>query len=406
MILNMDEIQNHLFPDLTHWYFGSPNSSEYEAAFNVANTSSGTIYYSETQRNPESTTVDAVMNIFGPPPGSTEAHFWQAARTLTTTSGTQEYKFTSPVWFPVIRYTPLDGDWNLVLKRRQASVSSMLAAARHKNLAVSLGILFLLAVSMALVILASQRAQRLARLQMEFVASVSHELRTPLAVIRSAAENITDGVIGDETQLAQYGAAIKKQTVQLTDLVEQVLLFASTRKLQPHVTLRPIAPEQIVASALASTSELIRQAGIELEQNITPNLPNVMGDLPALSRCLQNLLVNAAKYGGENHWIGIEADARDDEIQITVHDRGPGIRSSDLPHIFKAFYRSPSVVTAQIHGTGLGLALARSVAEAMGGKLTVKSVLGQGSSFTLHLPALDSPARPDNLVSVKGDRTQ
>jgi signal transduction histidine kinase len=114
-----------------------------------------------------------------------------------------------------------------------------------------------------------------------------------------------------------------------------------------------------------------------------------MGDLQAISHCLQNLISNAVKYSGKSLWIGISASSHyrgsHDEIWITVQDRGVGIGESDLAHIFEPFYRSAKSVDAQIHGTGLGLAVAARIAEAMGGGLSVRSELEVGSAFTLHL---------------------
>jgi signal transduction histidine kinase len=132
-------------------------------------------------------------------------------------------------------------------------------------------------------------------------------------------------------------------------------------------------------------------------------LPQVTGDLSALSQCLQNLITNALKYGSEQHWIGIQTRLTEHglsgkEIQISISDRGIGIDAADLPHIFEPFYRSPLVAAAQIHGTGLGLPLARSIAEAMKGELTVTSVPGRGSTFTLHLPCLGQPIRTNSAA--------
>jgi len=124
-------------------------------------------------------------------------------------------------------------------------------------------------------------------------------------------------------------------------------------------------------------------------------LPSVAGDLSAISHCLQNLIVNAVKYSGKNRWIGISVrlhqtkDHRD-EICISVQDHGLGIDILELPHVFEPFYRSPSVVSVQIHGTGLGLTVARRIARALGGDLTVTSELGVGSVFTLQLQTAES----------------
>jgi signal transduction histidine kinase len=116
-----------------------------------------------------------------------------------------------------------------------------------------------------------------------------------------------------------------------------------------------------------------------------------MADPKALGRCLQNLMTNALKYGAGARWMGIRAHpgagAEAGEVLITVQDRGQGIEPSEIPHIFEPFYRGNAARASQTHGTGLGLSLAKEAAEAMGGRLTVASHLGEGSAFTLHFPA-------------------
>jgi len=134
-------------------------------------------------------------------------------------------------------------------------------------------------------------------------------------------------------------------------------------------------------------------------------LPLVFGDLSALSQCLQNLITNALKYGGQGRWIGIRADAdrgRDHpEIRISVQDRGKGIDRSELPRIFEPFYRSRAAVVGQIHGTGLGLPIAKSLAEAVGGRISVTSEVGVGSTFTLYLPLANEVTEPVEAVGKK-----
>jgi len=247
-------------------------------------------------------------------------------------------------------------------------------------------------------IITSMRAQRLAKLPMDFVTAVSHELRTPLTVISSAAENIAHGVVEGKPQLEQYGAVIGNQARKLFEMVEQILLFAAIREGHQRYTLRPIEVTDILDAALTSTAGLVRTAQFRVEQNIEPNLPQILGDISALSQCLQNLITNALKYGKEQRWIGIEArlaahGISAKEIQISVSDRGIGIDSGELPHVFEPFYRSPSVMAAQIHGTGLGLPLAKSIVAAMKGRITVHSEPGNGSTFTLHLPYIEQPIR-------------
>ena len=252
---------------------------------------------------------------------------------------------------------------------------------------------------------------QLAMLQMEFVASVSHELRTPLAVISSAADNIADGLVGGKDQVKRYGLAIRNQCRQITELVNQILLFAATKDRKNRYTLRPLQVSQIIDSVLDNTAELVRGAGFAIEQRIESGLPCVMGDLSALSQCLQNLIVNAVKYSGESRWIGIRAILQDSEeqggkeISISVEDRGMGIDRLEMPHIFEPFYRGAAVSAAQIHGTGLGLSLAKNIAEAMGGTLSVVSELAVGSVFTLRLPMVEKQELEMASVNSEGDPT-
>jgi signal transduction histidine kinase len=254
----------------------------------------------------------------------------------------------------------------------------------------SFGVLGVLAITMGLILVGSQRARRLARLQMDFVAGISHELRTPLAVISSAAENIAHGVVEDKQQLVRYGNTIVKQSRQLTQLVEQVLQFAATQQPQGSHGLGRVSIPEVVEAALEGTSAMVAAAGFTVERRIEPGLPPVNADFAALVRSLQNLITNAVKYGGEQRWLRVSAAPAPDkgqEIELAVEDRGIGIGKDDIEHIFEPFYRSPAVSESQIHGTGLGLPLARTIIESMGGRLTAKSELGKGSSFIIHLPA-------------------
>jgi signal transduction histidine kinase len=274
------------------------------------------------------------------------------------------------------------------------------AASSRRTLARLIGVLVFTLLFASASVWAIQRSRmlgtlQLAKMQMDFVASVSHELRTPLAVISSAADNIADGVVSGKEQLQRYGSTIRNQSRQITELVNQILLFASTRDGQNRYVLRPIQVSELIHTVLDNTSELTRAAGFEITQNVEPGLPAVMVDPVALSKSLQNLLVNAVKYSGNSRWIGINAslarspERSHKEVRISVRDRGMGIDHSELGHVFEPFYRSPRVSAAQIHGTGLGLPLAKNIVEAMGGRISVDSELGVGSVFTLHLPVAE-----------------
>jgi signal transduction histidine kinase len=128
-------------------------------------------------------------------------------------------------------------------------------------------------------------------------------------------------------------------------------------------------------------------------------LPSVSADAGALRRALQNLLSNAMKYDGGNHWIGLRAQAGagedGEEVQVTVEDQGIGIAPDEAARVFEPFYRGREVTDAQIHGNGLGLSLVKQVIEAHHGRVSLVSAPGQGSRFTLHLPAMTQRARAE-----------
>ena len=251
-------------------------------------------------------------------------------------------------------------------------------------------------------------AVQLAKLQMDFVASVSHELRTPIAAVLSAAENLRDGFVTKRDDIIQTSTIITDQAMQLGNLVDQVLSFASTAESNQLHPLGDLRIDEVVDDALRCTSSLLQQAGFTVERQIQSGLPQVLGDFSVLSQCLQNLIVNAVKYSSGNRWVRISAgmDERSRQIQLRVHDRGMGIHDADLPHIFEPFYRSPEVVTARIKGTGLGLSIAKRSAEAFGGTLAVSSQVGVGTVFTISLPAVGQESAPVQFseASKIGDR--
>lgn len=235
-----------------------------------------------------------------------------------------------------------------------------------------------------------RRAVHAAKRQMDSVAFVCLELKTPLMAILSAGENVSDGLVGRREDLKEEGSIIVEQAARLLELVDEILLFAETATNKPQCAARALEVSKVLECALNNTAVLIQKSGFTVGTQIQPGLPPVVDDLSVISRSLQNLLANAVKYRDKERWIGLSAKL--DETSLdgkrfeSVRDRGIGIGSSDLPRIFEPFYRSSRVVAAQIHGMGLGLAIARSSAEEMGARLSVSSEVDRASVFTLPLP--------------------
>ncbi|HVA95087.1 MAG TPA: HAMP domain-containing sensor histidine kinase [Candidatus Dormibacteraeota bacterium] len=406
LVVNRKDLQDNVLPALAERYFRGTEGLDYQVAVTSGRQNAPPLYSSDAGfGNVEIADADGTMNIFGRPRDGGQGSPIHIFR--TPSPGNVPAASGATTWFPLLRDTGTEQDWHLIVRhRRGGALGAFLADSHRRDLAISFGVLFLLVVSMAILIITSARAQRLAKLQMDFVTAVSHELRTPLTVISSAAENIAHGVVQGKPQLEQYGSVIGTQAKRLFEMVEQILLFAAIREGHQRYNLRPVEAEEVLDSALSNTAGLVRTAKFRVEQEIEPNLPLILADRTALSQCLQNLITNALKYGGEQQWIGItvrlpEHGLSGKEIQISVSDRGIGIDPEELPHIFEPFYRSPLVTAAQIHGTGLGLPLAKSMVEAMKGRITVKSVPGHGSTFTLHLPCMDHSARQPGAKVVE-----
>jgi signal transduction histidine kinase len=388
--LNRDVLQERLLPDLAHRYFQGTDGLDYQVAVTTGGTPRRVLYSSDKEFGGlEVPDIDGWMNLFGrplEPMGGSPLYVFQA-----TSDNLRPTTAVGVHWFPLLHESRPREDWQLVVRhRRGGSLRHFVSDLRRRGLLVSGGALLLLVASMSLVIVASGRAARLARLQMDFVTAVSHELRTPLTVIGSAADNLSAGIVESPEKMREYGTVIGTEVGQLSGLVERILLFAALRDGRQRYTMEPLDLADTIEVALSNTEGLIRAEGFTVERDIDPGLPQVTADAFAVAQCLENLITNAVKYGRPARWIGIQARTVVDSggttaVHISVSDRGPGIASSELQRVFEPFYRSASVRAAQIHGTGLGLALARQLADAMGGSIDVTSVPGRGSTFTLRL---------------------
>jgi signal transduction histidine kinase len=290
---------------------------------------------------------------------------------------------------------PGRSNWRMAAQHPAGSLKAAVDATRRANLMMSIGGLVILAGSIFLLFMAIHRTRALSKMQMEFVAGVSHELRTPVSVICSAADNLAEGVVDGKSQVQNYGQLIRGEARRLASMVEQILLFSTGKQNTARYNLQPVDIVSVIEGVLRDAAPAVSSAGITLERAIDPDLPHAIGDGGAIARCLENLISNAVKYGASGGWMRVSASPavvrNRPEIAISVEDHGMGIAPSEQRRIFEPFYRGTSAQESQIHGTGLGLSLARKLAQAMRGSIEVESEQGKGSRFTLTLPAAEMP---------------
>jgi two-component system, OmpR family, sensor histidine kinase SenX3 len=297
-----------------------------------------------------------------------------------------------------------EGHWTLRVKHAAGSLEAAVEGARRRNLLLSGSVLALLGVAVGLIAVSARRAQALARQQMEFVAAVSHELRTPVAVINSAAGNLADGVVGEPGRVKQYGQTIQGEARRLGETVERVLQLAGLGSGRP-VPMGPVAASDVVREAVQRSAADAHRAGVAIEVEVAPGVPDVLGDAGALQSAVQNLVGNAVKYAGADRWVRVAVDATSSprrEVRIAVEDHGAGLAADEQRLVFEPFYRGRDAVANQIHGSGLGLSLVRKIAEAHGGRVELESEPGRGSTFTISVPAAPDAPGPTAQTAASG----
>ncbi len=276
--------------------------------------------------------------------------------------------------------------WTLALRHQAGSIEAAVRGQQRRNTALSASILGVLGLSAGLVFFSARRLRALATRQVEFVASVSHELRTPLAVIRSAADNLADGVVHEPSQARRYGALIRDESVRLSDMVEHVLEFAGADS--PARSARgPIDVAEAARSAVKGLEPLAIERGARVTLECAGEPLRVNGDMSHLTRAISNLLGNALKYGGSVPEVTLQVLRASDEVRITVADRGAGLSADELPKLFEPSYRGPRASEAQIPGSGLGLALVRRIVSSHGGRVSAGNQPRGGAVFMISLPA-------------------
>jgi PAS domain S-box-containing protein len=228
--------------------------------------------------------------------------------------------------------------------------------------------------------------RRLDRLKSDFVATVSHELRTPLAAVYGAAMTLAGRDFGSREDLRrELVAQIADQAARLSAIVDDILLVGRLEAGGLTLQAANVDPADVARGAVEA-ARLRAGDGMEVELRVADGVPVIETDAGRLRQVLDNLLDNAVKYspGADRVDLRVQADERC--VRFVVADRGVGIPSGELTRIFEKFYRLDPHQTRGVSGTGLGLYVCRELVQRMDGRITVESVLGRGSAFTVELP--------------------
>lgn len=287
--------------------------------------------------------------------------------------------------------------WTLEAVHRAGSLASAIRTETVRSALISSSILVILAVVLAILAAAVRRTQELADRRREFIATVTHELKTPIAVIRSAAENLADGVVKDPQKTAKYGNVIRRESGKLTDMIDSLLVYSRVGDGAPGKK-ELVDIGSLALRAMESRQEELTAANFTLETDIPEGIL-VTGDPAALELVVGNLISNAVKHAGAGAFLGVRVTTEDVKngegkephqwAVLTVRDKGPGIPRKERRLVFDPFYRGKNARERQTPGSGLGLNLVSRIVAAHGGTVTLDTQVERGSTFIIRLPLED-----------------
>jgi two-component system phosphate regulon sensor histidine kinase PhoR len=231
--------------------------------------------------------------------------------------------------------------------------------------------------------------RRLEMVRRDFISNISHELRTPIASVKALAETLNEGAIEDPAVAKDFLNRINIEMDKLTQTVQELADLSHIESGEAPLNKRRINIADAVGHVVDRLRAQADRAGVQFDFAIPSNLPEVMADESRVEQVLVNLIHNAIKFTPSGGKISISAQARDNDILVSVADTGPGISADDLPRIFERFYKADKSRTSE--GTGLGLAIAKHIVEAHSGKIWADTVERKGSTFSFTLPLEPKP---------------
>ncbi|HTX70353.1 MAG TPA: ATP-binding protein [Thermoleophilia bacterium] len=231
------------------------------------------------------------------------------------------------------------------------------------------------------------RLKRLEAVRRDFVANVSHELKTPVTSIKGFAETLEDGALEDPLAARRFVRIIAGQADRLNSIIEDLLALSTLEQStdSPLLQLEEADLCDVVAVALEVCGPKAEAKHIRLREECTGSLIARVSP-PLLEQAVVNLVDNAVKYSAEGSEVVVALEEDADEIVVSVADQGQGVPREHLPRLFERFYRVDKARSRDMGGTGLGLAIVKHIAQIHGGRVSVDSIVGRGSTFRVHVP--------------------
>ena len=268
-----------ILPELLQRDLGSNGALDYQVEVVARNNPDSVIFQSGSQQASAITeSADASVSLFEP-----GIEFLRAARRARRPSrdGGRGRGRHGRARGP----SPDMGRWQMYVRHRAGSLEAVVEQTRFRNMSVTAGVLLLMLATGVALLRYTIRAQRLANMQMDFVAGVSHELRTPLTVIHTAGYNLQGKLAHNPAQVEQYGAMIRRESARLRDLVEQVLQFASASAGRAIQEREPLSVARVIEETMEASRSALHDRACVLESNVDDGLPPVLGDPKASAPC-------------------------------------------------------------------------------------------------------------------------
>jgi signal transduction histidine kinase len=249
----------------------------------------------------------------------------------------------------------------------------------------------------------SSELESMERVRRDLVANVSHELKTPISALHAHLENLLDGVERPEPGTLQVMLA---QSERLGRLVDQLLQLSRLESGDLPLRREEVALSPLVARVISEIEVTRGRRDVELAQEVPEDLPLVFADAERVHQVLFNLLDNAVRLSPSGGRVSVSATRHGRTVEVAVRDTGPGIPPEHLPRLFERFYRVDTARSRDEGGTGIGLAIARSVVEAHGGRIWAVSEPGRGSTFTFEIPVAGGPGGDSGPAPGRDEQPQ